>query len=326
MKRRDFVAGLGAAATWPFAARAQQPKKIPHIGVLWHAANADEEDVYLSVLTKAFGDLGYVDGKSIQLEHRFPAEQPDRFRAFAQEFVESKVDAIIAVTGLGAKEAKQATNTIPVVFVADPDPVGSGLVESLARPGGNATGLSLMAIDVSGKRLGLFKELVPNLSRVAIMLDPRDSTAPRFRAAYEKAAKSLGISTQIVEVTTPDGIEQAFSAFAQGGVDGAVLAGPFLFNERVRIGISALAHKIPTLSGVAEMAPHGLLLSYGQDFPDFFRRAVGYADKILKGAKPADLPVEQPTRFRLVINLKTAKRLGLTIPPSLLITADEVID
>jgi putative tryptophan/tyrosine transport system substrate-binding protein len=326
MKRRDFVVGFSAAATWPFAARAQQPKKIPRIGVLWHAANADEEDVYLSVLTKAFGDLGYVDGKSIQLEHRFPDEQPDRFRAFAREFVETKVDAIVAVTALGAKEAKQATNTIPVVFVADPDPVGSGLVESLAHPGGNATGLSLMAIDVTGKRLGLFKELVPNLSRVAIMVDPRDSAAPRFRAAYEKAAKPLGISTQIVEVTTSDGIEQAFSAIAQDGLDGAALAGPMLLNQRVRVGVSALAHKIPTLSGVAEMVPHGLLLSYGQDFPDFFRRAVGYADKILKGAKPADLPVEQPTRFKLVINLKTAKGLGLTIPPTLLITADEVID
>ncbi len=326
MKRRDFVVGFSAAATWPFAARAHQPKKIPRIGVLWHAANADEEDVYLSVLTKAFGDLGYVDGKSIQLEHRFPDEQPDRFRAFAREFVETKVDAIVAVTALGAKEAKQATNTIPVVFVADPDPVGSGLVESLAHPGGNATGLSLMAIDVTGKRLGLFKELVPNLSRVAIMVDPRDSAAPRFRAAYEKAAKPLGISTQIVEVTTSDGIEQAFSAIAQDGLDGAALAGPMLLNQRVRVGVSALAHRIPTLSGVAEMVPHGLLLSYGQDFPDFFRRAVGYADKILKGAKPADLPVEQPTRFKLVINLKTAKGLGLTIPPSLLITADEVID
>jgi putative ABC transport system substrate-binding protein len=326
MKRRDFVVGFSAAATWPFAARAQQPKKIPRIGVLWHAANADEEDVYLSVLTKAFGDLGYVDGKSIQLEHRFPDEQPERFRAFAREFVETKVDAIVAVTALAAKEAKQATNTIPVVFVADPDPVGSGLVESLAYPGGNATGLSLMALDVTGKRLGLFKELVPNLSRVAIMVDPRDSAAPRFRAAYEKAAKPLGISTQIVEVTTSDGIEQAFSAIAQDGLDGAALAGPMLLNQRVRVGVSALAHRIPTLSGVAEMVPHGLLLSYGQDFPDFFRRAVGYVDKILKGAKPADLPVEQPTRFKLVINLKTAKGLGLTIPPSLLITADEVID
>jgi len=263
---------------------------------------------------------------SFSSARRFPDETPDRFRAIAREFVETKVDVIIAVTALGAKEAKQATNTIPVVFVVDPDPIGSGLVESLAHPGGNVTGLSLMAIDVSGKRLSFFKELVPNLSRVAIMVDPRDSTAPRFVAGYEKAARLLGLSTQPVEVATPDQIEQAFFAIARDGVDGVAIAGPLLFNQRVRVGATALAHKIPSLSGVAEMVPHGLLLSYGQDFPDFFRRAVGYVDKILKGAKTTDLPVEQPTRFKLVINQKTAKGLGLIIPQSPLITADEVID
>jgi ABC-type uncharacterized transport system substrate-binding protein len=165
MKRRDFIALLGCAATvWPLVAQAQPAKKIPRVGVLWHAGNAQEEDVYLSVLTKAFSDLGYVDGKSIQLEHRFPAEQPDRFRAFAREFVESKMDAIIAVTPTGAKEAQQATKTIPIVFVIDRDPVRDGLVESLAHPGGNVTGLSLMSGDVTGKRIELFKVLVPNLS------------------------------------------------------------------------------------------------------------------------------------------------------------------
>ena len=327
MRRRDFIVLFGGTATvWPLSALAQQTKKVPRIGVLWHAANAEEEDVYLSVVTKAFTDLGYVDGKNIQLEHRFPAEQPDRFRAFARELVESKVDAIIAVTSLGAKEAKQATNTIPIVFVLDPDPVGSGLVESLAHPGGNATGLSLMSIDVSGKRLGLFKELVPNLSRMAIMVDPRDTPAPRIRAGYERAAKALAISTQTFEVTTPDGIEQAFSAISRDGFDGVSLGAPLLFNERVRLGASALKHRMPTLSLIAEMVPHGLLLSYGQDFPDFFRRSVGYVDKILKGTKPADLPVEQPTHFKLVINSRIAKALGLKIPQSLLATADEVIE
>jgi putative ABC transport system substrate-binding protein len=327
MRRREFVTLLAGSATgWPFIAHAQQSRKMPHIGVLWHAANADEEDVYLGVVTKAFADLGYVNGKNIQLEHRFPAEQPDRFRAFAREFAESKVDVILAVTALGAKEAKLATNTIPIVFVADPDPVASGLVESLARPGANVTGFSLMAIDMSGKRLGLFQELVPKLSRVAIMIDPRDPAAPRFRAGYEKAAKALGISTQTVEVTTVEGIEQAFSEVARDGLDGVAIAGPSLFNERVRIGASALKHKMPTLSGVAEMVPNGLLLSYGQDFPDFFRRAVGYVDRILKGTKPADLPVEQPTRFKLVINSKIANALGLKIPQSLIISADEVVE
>jgi putative ABC transport system substrate-binding protein len=327
MRRRDFIVLFGGAATvWPLAAQAQQAKRTLRIGVLWHAANAEEEDVYLSVVTKAFADLGYVDGKNIELVHRFPAEQPERFRAFAREFAESKVDAIIAVTSLGAREAKLATKTIPIVFALDPDPVGSGLVESLARPGGNATGLSLMAIDVSGKRLALFKELIPNLSRMAIMVDPRDPAAPRIRAGYEKAAKSLAIWTQTFEVTTPDQIEQAFSTMSREGFDGAAVVAPLLFNERVRIGAAALKHKVPTLSLIAEMVPHGLLLSYGQDFPDFFRRSVGYVDKILKGAKPADLPVEQPTHFKLVINAGIAKALGLTIPQSLLVAADELIE
>lgn len=327
MRRREFIALLGSAVTvWPLAAWAQQAKKVPRIGVLWHAASAEEEDVYLSVVTKAFSDLGYVDGKSIQLEHYFPAEQPDRFRTFARDMVERRVDAILAVTTLGAKEAKQATNTIPVVFVLDADPVGHGLVESLARPGGNVTGLSLMSNDVSGKRLALFRELVPNLSRIAVMVDPRDPAAPRIRGGYERAAQALSVLTKPFGISTPDEIEPAFAAISQGGFDGVALAAPILFNERRRIGAAALEHKLPTVSMIAEMVPHGLLLSYGQDFPDFFRRAVGLMDKILKGAKPNDLPVEQPTRFKLVINQKVAKALGLTIPPSLAIGADEIIE
>ena len=253
MKRREFLTALGGAVAWPLAAHAQQPKKIPRVGVLWHAGSAEEEAVYLRVLTKAFSDLGYVEGKTIDLEHRFPAEQPDRFRSLARELVESKVDAIIAVTALGAKEAKQASRTIPIVVVVDADPIGDGLVESLAHPGGNVTGLSLMAVDLSGKRLALLKEAVPNLS-------------------------------------------------------------------------SALAHKMPTIVANAEMVPFGPLISYGPDFLDYFRRAAGYMDKILKGAKPDSLPVEQPSRFKTVINAKTAKALGLNIPTSLLINADEIIE
>jgi putative ABC transport system substrate-binding protein len=176
MKRREFLAALGGAMAWPLAAHAQQPRKIPRVGVLWHAGNAEEEEVYLRVLTKAFNDLGYIEGKTIDLEHRFPAEQPERFRFFARELVESKVDAIIAVTALGAKEAKQASRTIPIVVVIEPDPIGDGLVESLARPGGNVTGLSLMAVDLSGKRLALMKEAVPNLSSVVLLVDPADPT------------------------------------------------------------------------------------------------------------------------------------------------------
>jgi putative ABC transport system substrate-binding protein len=183
MRRRKFFAVLGGTIALPFAGLAQQHGRIPRVGLLWHAANAREEAEYLGALTKAFHDLGYVEGKNIELDHRFPAEQPQRFRILAQELVESKVDMIIAVTGLGAKAAKQATDSIPIVVVADPDPVGNGLAETLARPGGNVTGLSLMAIDLSGKRLALFKEAIPKLARIAVVLDPRDPFSKGSAAA-----------------------------------------------------------------------------------------------------------------------------------------------
>ena len=327
MRRREFITLLGGtAAAWPLPSRAQQRKAMPRVGVLWHAANAKQEEEYLGALTKAFHELGYFEGKNIELDHRFPAEQPERFRTLAQELAESKVDVIVAVTGFGAKEAKRATGTIPIVIVADPDPVGNGLVESLARPGGNVTGLSLMTTDLSGKRFALFKEIVPKLARVAIVLDPRDPTSKPTGVANERAAKAAGFSTQTFDVTTSDEIEHAFSVMARDGFDGAYVVGPPMYNERAQVGASAMAHKVPTIAANAEQVPYGLLLSYGPDFLDYFRRAVGYVDKILKGAKPGDLPIEQPTRIKLVINLKTAKTLGLSVPPSLLATADEVIE
>lgn len=327
MQRRRFMTLVCAAAfAWPLSSHAQQSKKIPRIGVLWHAGSAEEEEVYLTALRQGFSSLGYVEGKNFQLENRFPAEKPERFRTLARELVESKVDVIIAVAGIGAKELKSATDTIPIVIATDPDPVGNGLVQSLAHPGGNVTGLSLMMVDLSDKRLGLFRELVPHLSRLAILVDPRDAFSARILAGYEKSAKATGLSTQIVEVTNPDGIDRAFAAVGQAGFDGAAIVGPMLLNERMLVGNSARAHRIPTLSGIAEMAQGGVLLSYGQDIPDYMRKAAGYVDKILRGAKPGDLPVEQPTRFKLVINLKTARTLGVVVPPPLLATADEVIE
>jgi putative ABC transport system substrate-binding protein len=329
MKRRQFMTVLGGAATWPLAARAQQNRtgaRIAKIGVLWHAGSAEEEKEYLEILTKAFSALGYAEGKNVEFLHRFPAEQADRFRILAKELVESNVDVVVAVTAKGAIELKQATSTIPIVFVIVPEPVGYGLVESLAHPGGNATGLSVMSVDLSGKRLGLLREAVPNLSRVALLADPKDPIAPGIASASVNAAKALGLFVSSVEVPTPDAVEQAFSTIAQDGFDGAIVIGSMMFNERARVGSSALAHKIATLTTVGEMVKYGLLMSYGQDFPDYFRKAAGYVDKILKGAMPADLPVEQPTRFKQIINLKAAKALGLTIPPSLLVTADEVIE
>jgi ABC-type uncharacterized transport system substrate-binding protein len=296
------------------------------VGVLWHAGSAEEEDVYLSVLVKAFNDLGYVEGKNIHLDHRFPAENPDRYRTLGQELIDAKPDAIVAVTVAGAVALKQLTSTIPIVFVLVPDPIASGLVESLSRPGGNATGLSLMSVDLSGKRLELLKEAVPNLSRVALLLDLFSPVKERQIKANQTAAEALGISLWPAEISAPDEIEPVFSEIAQDRADAVMrVSGSLLFNERARVGAAALAHRLPIMTYIAEEVPHGFLMSYGQDFPDFVRRAAAYTDRILKGAKPADLPVEQPTKFKLVLNLKTAKALGLTFPQALIVSADEMI-
>jgi len=325
MRRRDFLAlAAGAAALSPIEARAQR-KAIPRVGVLWHAGSAEEEDVYLSVVQKAFSDLGYVDGKTIVLEHRYPAEQAERFRSMAQELVASKLDVIVSVTELGARELRKATSTIPVVVVLAPDPVAAGLVDSLARPGGNVTGLSLMAVDLSGKRVSLLKEALPGLSRVVMIIDPKDPSSARVISSSLKAAKDIGLDLRIVEVASPAAIDGVLAESTAGSEALMVGPGSMMFNERARIGALVSAKKLPTEVAVAEMVPFGPLLSYGPDFPDFFRRAVGYVDRILKGAKPADLPVEQPTKFELVINLKTTKALGLTIPQSVLQRADEII-
>ena len=328
MKRREFITVLGGAAAWPLAARAQKSSnRVPVVGVLWHAGSAEEEEVYLIVLRKAFNDLGYIEGKNIVLKHRFPAENPERFQALARELVDAKPDAIISVTPIGTIELKKLSDTIPIVFVLAADPIGFGFVRSLARPGGNATGPSLMTIDVSGKRLELLKEAVPNLSRVAVLTDVTDPFRDRLVKAYQTSGERWGLSMWPVEIKTPEDIEPAFSKIAQDGANGIVKGGAgLLFVQRERMGASALAHKIPVMTHIAEEVPPGLLMSYGQDFPDFFRRAVAYTDKILKGAKPADLPVEQPTKFRLVLNLKTAKAFGLTFPPTLITSADEVIE
>ena len=327
MKRRRFIKLVGAAAAaWPLAARAQQSSnRIPVVGVLWHAASAEEEDDYLSVLVKAFNDLGYIEDKNIHFDHRFPAEKPDRFQTMARELVDLKPDVIIAVTAIGAVDVKKLTSTIPIVFVFVPDPIGVGLVEGLADPGGNATGLSLIAVDLTGQ-LVLLKEAVPNLSRVALVTDAGNPVKERIIAGNEKAARDLGISLWPAEISEPADVEPVFAKMVTDRADGfALTLGPLLFNLRARIGAAALAHRLPAISFVGEEVPYGLLMSYGQDFPDFFRRAVTYTDKILKGAKPADLPVEQPTKFKLVLNLKAAKALGITFPHALLVSADELI-
>ena len=326
MRRREFIALLGTSILpWTLAARAQQGRKITRIGVLWHAGSAEEEREYLTVLVKAFSDLGYVEGKNVEFLHRYPAEQPDRYPILARELVESNIDVAIAVTTSGAVALKQITSMIPIVFVLAGDAVANGLVPNLAHPGGNMTGLSMMWNDLSGKFLALLKEAVPNLSSVATFWDsPVQKGA--LRPALATAAEALGLAFRSIEIPAPDAIEPAFAQARSDRIDGVFLSGAMLFNERARVGAAALAHRMPTITYIAEMVPYGLLMSYGQDFPDYFRKAAGYADKILRGAKPADLPVEQPTRFKQVVNLKVAKAIGLTIPQSLLVTADKVIE
>jgi putative ABC transport system substrate-binding protein len=244
----------------------------------------------------------------------------------AQELVDLKPDAIIAVTTLGAIDVKKLTITIPIVFVVVADPIGTGLVDGLAHPGGNATGLSLMAVDLSGKHLALLKEAVSNLSRLTLVVDATFPGKERVINSYEKAARELGISLWPVEISGLDDVERVFAKMVEDRADGfALTLGSLLFSLRAHIGASALTHHLPGICLIGEEVPYGFLMSYGQDFPDYFRRAAAYTDKILKGAKPADLPVEQPTKFKLVLNLKTAKALGLTLPQTLIVSADKVI-
>lgn len=328
MRRRDFIALGGVSIVWPLLAGAQQrtgTRKFK-VGVLWHAGSAEEEHEYLAVLTKAFDELGLAEGKTVEFLHRFPAEEADRFRSQAAELVNSAADVIVAVTTDGALALKGLTSTIPVVFVLVPDPVAMGLVGSLPRPGGNLTGLSLLSNDVSGKRLALLKEAVPQLANVALIYNPNEVTASRVIKANEVSSKALGLSLSAIGIPTAEAIEPTFAQMERDRIDGAVIVGSMMFNERARVGASALAHRLPATCIVAEMLPYGLLMSYGQDFPDYFRKAAVYAAKILQGANPADLPVEQPTRLKQVINLKVANAIGIKLPSTLLVSADEVIE
>jgi putative tryptophan/tyrosine transport system substrate-binding protein len=249
MLRRQFIKLIGgAAAAWPLSVRAQQsPSKIPVVGVLWHSGSAEEDQVYFDALLKAFRDLGYAEGKNIHLDHRFPSENPDRFRTLAQELVDEKPDVIIAVTPRGALELKELTDTIPIVFVLVGDPVGFGFVKGLARPGGNFTGLSLMSQDLSGKRLELLKEAVSNLSRVALVVDPTDPFKQRTIKFNQDAAQALGISLWASEISKPDDIEPVFAKIAQDRADGVVIppGQGMIFNERARVGAAAVAHRLP---------------------------------------------------------------------------------
>jgi putative tryptophan/tyrosine transport system substrate-binding protein len=328
MRRRELIALFGGAAVWPFGARAQQRRKIPRVGVLWHAANAEEEAIYLSALRKGFNDLGYVDGQTIALEHRFPNEEPDRFAGLAAELVALKVDVLMAITPLGALAAQRATTTIPIVFILVPDPVERKLVDSLARPGGNITGLTQIAIDLSAKRLELLKEAFPRTTRVALLLNANDQLGTRrYISESQTAATALGLDVQPMELRSVGDIEPVFDKIVEARLE-VVTAAPdgLFFQGRKLIAQSAITRHLPLMVFNRETLLAGGLMSYGPDLPAIFRRAAAYVDKILKGEKPSDLPVEQPTKFEFLINLRTAKALDLEMSPMLLSRADDVIE
>ncbi len=333
MRRRGFVAGLAVMMASPRLARAQQTTSsasLPRIGILWADGTpertGDSPPKAGDILIEALGHLGYVDGKTAQLVKRFPAKQSD-IRELARELVDSKVDVIVAISVVGARETQQLTRSIPIVVVLASDLVKVGLVESLAHPGGNLTGLSLISDDLHAKRLSLLKEAVPTLSRVTLLFDPGTPYVQGGLNLQLAAAKAVGLALRPVGIPTLEAIDQAFADLASDGTEGVTLATqPMMTRESARIGAAALTRRIPAIGYHPGMTRDGLLLAYGQDFDDYARKAAAYVDKILKGAKPADLPVEQPTTLKLAINLKTASALGLSLPPALLAHADEVIE
>jgi putative ABC transport system substrate-binding protein len=330
MKRRNFIGMLsGAAAAWPFAAHAQRrTERMPQIGVLWHAGNEEEEAVYLAALRNGFEKLGYVEGSNFTLLNTFAGEVYQRFNDNALELAHRQVDVIVAVTRLAAVAAQRATSAIPIVFVVVPDPIKSGLIDSFARPGKNITGLTNVAVDLAAKRLEIFKEIIPGMSRLGLLVNATDpQIAQGFVEETQAASRKMGMSVRPVEIRVPEDLDRAFPAMAADGLDGvyAVQDGLF-FAERHRIAQLALTHRLPISSPNGEHTAAGHLMSFGPDQPSIFRRAAYYVDRILKGTKPADLPVERPTKYDLVINLKTAKAIGLAIPEMLLVRADRVIE
>ncbi|MBI2177600.1 MAG: ABC transporter substrate-binding protein, partial [Candidatus Tectomicrobia bacterium] len=296
-------------------AEAQQAKKVPRVGYLNLRASPDEQD---KTFLQGLRDLGYVEGRNITIEYRWAEGKLERLPDLAAELVRLKVDVIVTATNSAIRAARQATRTIPIVMAISGDPVGSKLIASLARPGGNITGMSLPAIDLSGKRLELFKETVPRLSRVGVLWNSAAGTGMARRAkTVEIASREVGVTARSLEVRgNPSDFEGAFSAILSDRLDGfLVVLDPFTNFHRKRIVEFAAKNKLPSIYEASEYVDAGGLLSYGPNYPDMFRRAAYYVDRILKGAKPADLPVEQPVKFELVINLKTAKALGLTTPP-----------
>jgi len=325
ISRRAVIFGA-AASCCPLTVGWGQPVgKPPRIGVLWHAGNAAEEHPYFGSLLEGFRGLGYVEGRSIVLDHRFPNEMPDLFTAMASELVASKVDVLVGV-GSAAPYAKKATANIPIVFMYVPDPVGANLVQSVSKPGGNATGLTNFSVEVGPKRLEYLKEFLPTAKRVALLVNPNAKISELYISQGKTAAAKLGLSTHTFEMRKLTEVERAFDEMAKAGMQAVVVNAESLFYQaKEKIAQLAIAHRLPTCVWVREVLEAGALLSYGVDQRAIARRVAVYVDRILKGEKPAEMPVEQPTRFELVVNARTAGILGLTIPRTLLLRADEVL-
>jgi putative tryptophan/tyrosine transport system substrate-binding protein len=325
MKRRDFITLLGGtAAAWPLAARAQQPGKLPTMGIIGSGTPATHGQ-WFAVFVQRLRELGWIEGRTVAVEYRWAEGRDERFAAIAAEFVQRKVDVIVTSSTVGVLAAKQATSVIPIVFVTG-DPVGTGLVASLARPGGNATGLSLQLTETAGKRLELLREVIPGLGRLAILANVGSPNPVLEMGEVQTAARTLGLEVITLEIRRGEDIAPAFEALKGRAEALYVVVDPLLHTHRIRINTLVLAARLPTMHTLREQVEAGGLMSYGANFPDLFRRAADFVDKILRGAKPADLPVEQATKFDLVINITTAKAPGLEVPPTLLARADEAIE
>jgi putative ABC transport system substrate-binding protein len=311
----------------PLAVRGQPAAKVPRVGIIWIAPFRQVARLHEAFLS-GLRDAGYVEGRSIVVEARSADGNADRIPGLVRDLLGSNVAVIVAPSTAMAKAAKAATTSVPIVMANVTDPESAGLVASLPKPGGNVTGLANLSSDLSGKYLELLKEALPGLSRVAVLWDPR--TASLYRTEVESAARSLGLTLHLLDVRTTEEVESALAVAARSGDGAAVFLGPasqpFLFSSRHRIVAAALKHRLPTMNPTPFWVEAGGFMSYGVDGADQYRRVAIFIDKILKGAKPADLPIEQPTKFELVINLKTAKALGLTTPQSLLLRADRVIE
>jgi putative tryptophan/tyrosine transport system substrate-binding protein len=324
MRRREFITLVSGAVAWPLAARAQQPAKLPTIGFLG-ASTRSAWSNWVTAFVQRLRELGWTEGRTIAIEYRWAEGNSDRATEIVAEFVRLNVDVILT-SGAVLPAAKRATSVIPIVFAVANDPVGAGFVASLARPGGNITGLSLQSVDLATKRLELLRDVVPRLHRLAILANIVNPGNVREVSEVQTAARTLGLEVAPLEIRRAGDIASVFDTLKDRAEAIYVCADPLLDANRIRLNTLALGARLPTIFPLREDVEAGGLMSYGTSFPDLFRRAADFVDKILRGTRPADIPVEQPTKFDLVINLTTAKALGLTIPETFLLRADEVID